>query len=82
MQVSVMNKYLLILLLILNFIPQLIHAHVGGLASDGCHFDHKKGIQHCDRGQDGNVTNEVDISGAKVYVHNPDLLGNLIFKDI
>ena len=79
--VSVMNKCLLILLLILKFLPQEIYPHGGGLASDGCHFDHKKGTRHCHRGQDGKVTDEVDISGAKVYVYNPDFLGNMIFKD-
>jgi len=77
-----MNKYLIIILLILKFLPQEIYPHGGGLASDGCHFDHKKGTRHCHRGQDGKVTDEVDISGAKVYVYNPDILGNMIFKDI
>ena len=74
------------LLIILSFLiihsPKTSSSHSGGLASDGCHFNHKLGTRHCHRGKDGEQTDEVNISGAKVYVHNPDLLGNIIFKDI
>ena len=57
-------------------------AHSGGLASDGCHFNHKLGTRHCHRGKDGEISNEVNISGAKVYVYNSDLFGNMAFRNI
>ena len=73
------------LLIILSFLiihsPKTSSSHSGGLASDGCHFNHKLGTRHCHRGKDESPTNDVNISGAKVYVYNPDLLGNIVFKD-
>ena len=62
--------------------PKLSLSHSGGLASDGCHFNHKLGTRHCHRGKDGEQTDEVNISGAKVYVYNPNFSGNKIFTDI
>ena len=64
------------------FLPQQGFSHSGGLASDGCHFNHKSGTRHCHRGKDGEKTNEVNISGAKVYVFDSDLTGNVTFRDI
>ena len=69
--------FLFTITLMVLFIPtKEVHSHGGGLTSDGCHFNHKLGTRHCHRGKDGSPTNDVNISGAKVYVYNPDLLGN------
>ena len=73
---------LLIFLIHYTYLPEDAFSHSGGLASDGCHFNHKLGTRHCHRGKDGEKTNEVNISGAKVYVFDSDLTGNMTFRDI
>ena len=52
-------KYLLLLVfvyLLVFFLPHHAFSHSGGLASDGCHFNHKLGTRHCHRGKDGEKT--------------------------
>ena len=54
---------LVFLSLLVFFLPQHAFSHSGGLASDGCHFNHKLGTRHCHRGKDGEKTNEVNCRG-------------------
>ena len=78
-------KYLLLLVFLylhVFFLTQHAFSHSGGLASDGCHFNHKLGTRHCHRGKNGEKTNEVNISGAKVYVFDSDLTGDMTFREI
>ena len=74
------------LLIILSFLiihsPKTSSSHSGGLASDGCHFNHKLGTRHCHRGKDESPTNDVNISGAKVNTFNPNKYGNEMFMNI
>jgi len=76
------SPLLVFLSLLVLVLPEEAFSHSGGLASDGCHFNHKLGTRHCHRGKDGEKTNEVNISGAKVYVFDSDLTGNVVFRNI
>ena len=39
----------LVIVFFLSLMTCVVHAHSGGLASDGCHIDHSTGQRHCHR---------------------------------
>ena len=56
-----------IFLFLLFISTSLAISHGGGLAADGCHFDHSKGTRHSHGSGDSSSTDgSVNISGAKV----------------